>query len=640
MLANLGCRGIRPSLSLRRPAARAAGPRLVKRHQSTSTPRPTPPDPSKSGRRSLVLPAAAALLVSGAVYVAYEHNKPFRHAALAVVRCSRIAAAAILGAIDYKWTFAKSYETHEASERATSECHKRSAERVLRALLANGGVFIKLGQHMAALVVLPQEWRDTMRPLQDRCDPSSLEDIEQMFLEDEGKSLSDMFEEFDPEPIGVASLAQVHVGKLKSTSQQVAVKLQHPHIQEFCDIDMDMVEFSLGWIKHWFPEFELTWLGGEMRENLPKEIDFAHEARNARLAGEGFKNLRTSLYIPKVLEAKKRILIMEFIRGGRPDDLQYLADHNIDRNAVSLELARIFAQMVHLNGFFHADPHPGNLLIRPAGPSSRSPYNFEVVLLDHGLYFDLDDELRINYSKFWLALIASPSTKIGRERRKYAKLVGNIDEDLYPVFEAAITGRALLDESPDELPRAEGGNEFKRGRSMIDLDKQTSAEIDAIQKAVIQREGLILDILSVLRRIPRRVLMVLKLNDLTRSLDHALITTHSGIRVFLVTAKYCTRAVWEDERRRLFESFSTRNLLSFLVGYVRGLWLVLPRFSASLLASNCIVTRRFETTYRPIVLTEAWMDFQAELVILRAWVRGLVLVGGFAGAHQAAAGLA
>ena len=79
-----------------------------------------------------------------------------------------------------------------------------------------------------------------------------------------------------------------------------------------------------------------------------------------------------------------------------------------------------------------------------------------------------------------------------------------------------VLGRALLDESPDDLPKAESEKGFKRGRSMIDLDKQSSAEIDAIQKAVMQREGLILDILSVLRRIPRRVLMVLKLNDLTR----------------------------------------------------------------------------------------------------------------------------
>ncbi|KAI0344865.1 ABC1-domain-containing protein [Trametopsis cervina] len=561
-----------------------------------------------------------ALLLTGASYLAYQNHKPFRHATLAVVRCSRIAGAAITSAADYKWTFARTYQRAEESDLATSECHKRSARRVLRALLANGGIFIKLGQHIAALIVLPQEWRDTMRPLQDKCEPSAFDDIQRMFISDEGKEMADIFDDFNPEPIGVASLAQVHVGRLKGTGQEVAIKLQHPHLQEFCDIDMDMVEFSLGWIKYWFPEFEFTWLAGEMRENLPKEIDFTHEAQNALLAEKDFENIRTSLYIPKVIEAKKRILIMEYIRGGRPDDLQYLADNNIDRNAVSLELSRIFAQMVHLNGFFHADPHPGNLLIRPAGPHSKSPYNFDVVLLDHGLYFDLDDDLRINYSKFWLSLIAPPSPQTSSERRKYAKLVGNIDADLYPVFEAAITGRAQLDDTADG-PVSHDTASFKRGRSMIELQKQTDEEIEAIRNAVVQKEGLILDVFSVLRRVPRRVLMVLKLNDLTRSLDHALATTHSNIRVFLVTAKYCTRAVWENDRQRLVSSIPRRGLLSFVLEYVQCWW-------------------RFERMYRPIVLAETWMDLQAELVILKAWLRGLVLVGGLSGAHQAAAGLA
>ena len=70
------------------------------------------------------------------------------------------------------------------------------------------------------------------------------------------------------------------------------------------------------------------------------------------------------------------------------------------------------------------------MLIRPARPDSKSPYNFEIVLLDHGLYFDLDTALRINYSKWWLALIAPASEQVVADRKKYAKLVGNIDEDL------------------------------------------------------------------------------------------------------------------------------------------------------------------------------------------------------------------
>ena len=92
----------------------------------------------------------------------------------------------------------------------------------------------------------------------------------------------------------------------------------------------------------------------EMRTNLPKEMDFAHEARNAERAMADFANVKTSMYIPEVITAEKRVLIMEFIQGARVDDLKYLADHNIDRNKVAVELSRIFSQMVFNNGWFHA----------------------------------------------------------------------------------------------------------------------------------------------------------------------------------------------------------------------------------------------------------------------------------------------
>lgn len=91
-----------------------------------------------------------------------------------------------------------------------------------------------------------------------------------------------------------------------------------------------------------------------MRENLPKEMDFVHEAHNAARATKDFENIRTSLYIPSVITATKRVLIMEYIQGGRADDLAYLAEKNIDRNKVALELSRIFNQMVFVNGWFHA----------------------------------------------------------------------------------------------------------------------------------------------------------------------------------------------------------------------------------------------------------------------------------------------
>lgn len=114
------------------------------------------------------------------------------------------------------------------------------------------------------------------------------------------------------------------------------------------------MRLSVGWIKYWFPEFEFTWLSEEMRENLPKEMDFVHEAANARRAMADFDHLSTSLYIPEVISATKRVLVMEFIQGARVDDLGYLAEQGIDRNKVALELTRVFSQMVFLNGYFHA----------------------------------------------------------------------------------------------------------------------------------------------------------------------------------------------------------------------------------------------------------------------------------------------
>ena len=103
-----------------------------------------------------------------------------------------------------------------------------------------------------------------------------------------------------------------------------------------------------------------------MRTNLPREMDYVVEAQNAARTVQDFCHIRTSLHVPKVIHASKRVLIMEYIQGGRVDDLPYLAEHGIDRNKVAIELSRIFNQMVFINGWFHAvsdSPRPHDLLI-------------------------------------------------------------------------------------------------------------------------------------------------------------------------------------------------------------------------------------------------------------------------------------
>jgi len=100
-----------------------------------------------------------------------------------------------------------------------------------------------------------------------------------------------------------------------------------------------------------------------MRTNLPKEMDFVNEANNAAQTVADFAQVRTSLYIPEVILASRRVLIMEYIQGGRVDDLEYLAVAHIDRNKVAIEISRIFSQMVFINGWFHAAGHLFSCLI-------------------------------------------------------------------------------------------------------------------------------------------------------------------------------------------------------------------------------------------------------------------------------------
>ncbi|PWN49959.1 ABC1-domain-containing protein [Violaceomyces palustris] len=483
------------------------------------------------------------------------------YALLAISRSTTIAKAVALCVWDYRKTLNAKYSSKEEEREELRRCHLRSAQRVLVALQTNGGLYIKLGQHLSSVILLPVEWTSTLRPLQDQNTPTPLPELEVMFKNETGMSFQDAFSEIDPNPIGVASLAQVHRAVDKKTGEVLAIKMMHPEVERFSHVDMETVNVLVNWVKKVFPEFSFEWLAQEMNENMPLEMDFRHEAKNASRAREDFSGYRkTSVYIPEVRYVFKRVMAMEFIDGRRPDDLDYLALHRIDRNRVSQELSRVFSQMLYLHGFFHADPHGGNVLIRPAPKGSRSKYNFEVVLLDHGLYFDIDEELRSNYARFWLSLLKRATPQVSAERRRYAKLIADIDDDLYPILESAITGRAGLEGSDPNNPL--GIKDRNRASSLLDMEGGSSMsdeEQEHIRKTVMEKEGLFLSILELLRRVPRRMLMVLKLNDLTRSLDASLHTTHGSIRPFLISARYCSLAVRRNDSKHLRQLSQTRG---------------------------------------------------------------------------------
>lgn len=425
-------------------------------------------------------------------------------------------------------------QDHDDPAQATSmlkACHTRCAERALRVCEKNGSIFIKLGQHLSSMgYLLPTEWTTTFIPLQDKCPVSSYESIEEMYFHDTGRQILDDFEEFSREPLGAASLAQVHTATLKENKQSVACKVQHPALEEWVPLDLALTRFTFRTLKRAFPEYDLEWLSQEMDFSLPQELNFSLEGENAMFARKYFKeNTNFPLIIPNVLWASRRILVMDKVSGARIDNLEYLDSHSISRDEVSATLARIFNTMIFASGApLHCDPHGGNIAIRH-NPRRRYPYNFDLILYDHGLYRMPESKIRRDYAKLWLAVIDADEMQM----RKYAYEIAGITDSQFPLFASAITGRDYR-----VLMRKE-----------VASSARNTAEKEAIGE--VFGEDLIEQLVKLLGDVPSIILLILKTNDLTRSLDEGLQTQSGPIRTFLILAKYASRTVWEEQKEIL-----------------------------------------------------------------------------------------
>lgn len=438
----------------------------------------------------------------------------------------------------YRKTLNGKYESNEAYKDALSKTHLQAAEITRKAIEKNSGVFIKLGQHIAALTyIFPEEWTSSMTPLQDQCPTSSYEEIEGLFRKDVDSTVEDYFDSFDREPMGTASLAQVHRATLKDDKgTQVAVKVQHPSLEEFVPLDVLMTKTVFNLIDYFFKDYPLTWLSEELQSSIFVELDFTEEAKNSQNTQRYFKDFynETALRVPDVVWAKPRILVMEFLRGARLDEIDFYEEHGISRNEVSSCLSHLFNNMIFTPGVgLHCDPHPGNLAIIPREKGwFDSGHNFEIVLYDHGLYRYVPTDIRRSYARFWLALLDGDEKKM----RQYAYDFAGIDENNFRLFSAAITGR-----------------DFENATSNV-MSKRTEKEKKHMSSTIAE-EGLLSDIMVLLHSMPRIVLLILKTNDLTRYLDEKLKAPLGPERTFLIMAMYCAQTVYEEERERIYNKY-------------------------------------------------------------------------------------
>src|SRR5574341_1811143 len=253
--------------------------------------------------------------------------------------------------------------------------------------LANelGGVLIKVGQFLSARVdVLPEEITSELSELQDEVRAEEFADIRRG-VEAELGPLEAVFAEFDGKPLAAASLGQVHRARLRAPSngvQNIVVKVQRPNIEKIIATDLAALRTVTNWLNYYRPlrkRANLPALLSEFTRILDGELDYLAEGRNAESFAENFKN-EAAVRVPRVVwtHTTKRVLALEDVYAIKITDYAAITAAGVDRAEVADRLFATYLKQIFVDGFFHADPHPGNLFVSPRKSSrDENPGAFE-----------------------------------------------------------------------------------------------------------------------------------------------------------------------------------------------------------------------------------------------------------------------
>lgn len=262
--------------------------------------------------------------------------------------------------------------------------NERTARQLHDLVLELEGLFIKLAQVIGARQdVVPEPFSRLLGRFHDKVPPRPFAEIAQGAERSLGRKLDTVFSDFEQTPVAAASLAQVHRAILK-TGETVAVKIQYPEIEKLIRIDLALVTRIAKRMSRRFDSFvDTEGLLSETTHFLELELDFEREADSTeriRKAFEGDPRIR----VPRVYRewSSRKLLVLEYLDGTALTDLDLLQQQGADLTEFARTIAQLYATMIFEHGFFHGDPHPGNLLLLP---------NNVVGLLDFGLAKELPD---------------------------------------------------------------------------------------------------------------------------------------------------------------------------------------------------------------------------------------------------------
>ena len=276
-----------------------------------------------------------------------------------------------------------------------------AASRFRRLAVQMGGVMIKVGQFLSSrLDILPREFTDELAGLQDEVAPEPFEPIRALIEAELGAPLEEKYCNFDPVPLAAASIGQAYCAQLCTTqadgspSPSVVVKVQRPHIEEIVAVDLSALKIVGGWLQKYPPiskHVNVPKLMEEFSRSLYEELDYLNEGKNAEVFAENFKE-DANVRVPAVFwsHTTKRVLTLEDVGGIKITDYAAIEAAGIDRGEVAKRLLDTYLKQIFEDGFFHADPHPGNLFVQAAGAAPESA-GWKLTFIDFGMTGTLPD---------------------------------------------------------------------------------------------------------------------------------------------------------------------------------------------------------------------------------------------------------
>ena len=305
-------------------------------------------------------------------------------------------------------------------------------EKVRYMIQELGPTFVKFGQIVSSRTTdLPSEWREQLEKLQSNVPPFSYERAEEIIREELKEDVDKLYATFEEEPFAAASTAQVHRATLHDGTE-VVVKVQRPNIDVAVKADINVINDltrRLQRKQEWARTMDLHGLVAEFGESILYELDYRNEAANVALLSKNMTQFER-IHVPKVYSGltTDKVLTMEFIPGVKINDVEKLDEAGIDRQSLAREFVQAMIKQALFDGFFHADPHPGNVLVNLE--------TGQIGFLDMGLMGELNRMQRMAFGDVLVSMVQGDGYSLGKAGLKLSQPMPGVVVDEPAFLEA------------------------------------------------------------------------------------------------------------------------------------------------------------------------------------------------------------